>query len=232
MDASSLIARTMLCVFTLDGHAVAQSASVANGLLTERPWVIGVMAGGGTAIADHVAGAAGRAAAILNFSNAGVRFGRVVNSPHGEGAFTNQLEISSELTPFWQAVYPRQQLVFHSSNGTQTDPGFGYTTRGVSLTPVQLRLEFVKHSKVVPWVQIGCGVLWTTRDFPTMHTASVNFTPQAGVGFHLFTRRRQSIDIFANAVHISNGNTADSNPGVNVTVQASLGYSWWFGGAR
>ena len=56
--------------------------------------------------------------------------------------------------------------------------------------------------------------------------------PQAGVGAHLFTRRHQSIDFAADAVHISNGDTADNNPGVNVTFQASIGYSWWFGGAK
>ena len=220
---------TLLCSFGLTEHAFAQSGPPYDGLLHERPWVIGLMGGGGTAVADHVSSAIGRSAATLNFANGGVRLGKVMSSPHGSGTLRNQIEIASEFVPFWQATYPKQQLVFHIPDGTATDPYFGYTTRGVSLTPVQLRLDFVRHSTFVPWVQIGCGVLWTTRDFPTDRTASTNFTPQAGMGAHLFTRRHQSLDLTANAVHISNGDTADNNPGVNVTVQASIGYSWWFG---
>ena len=191
-----------------------------------------VMGGGGSAIAYHVSNASSRAKANLNFANASVRFGKVVSSRHGRGRLGARLEFASEFTPFWQAVYPKQQLVFHVPRGTETDPNFGYTTRGVSLTPVEFRLDLVEHSSFTPWVQIACGVLWTTRDFPTIHTSSVNFAPQLGVGSHFFTRKHQSIDLAVNAVHISNGDTADNNPGVNVSVQASIGYSWWFHGAK
>ena len=203
-----------------------------DGPLYGHPSVLGFMAGGGTAIADHISNVSGRSPATLNFAHAGVRFGKVVNSTHGVGFLENRFEIASEFAPLWQAVYPKQQLNFKSPSGNLIDPGFGYTTRGVSLTPLQLRLDFVKGQHFVPWVQIACGVLWTTRDFPLIKTASINFMPQAGVGAHLFTRRHQSIDFAADAVHISNGDTADNNPGVNVTFQASIGYSWWFGGAK
>jgi hypothetical protein len=47
------------------------------------------------------------------------------------------------------------------------------------------------------------------------------------VGVQYFVRPRQSISFAANAVHISNASMGDSNPGVNASVQFSIGYSWW-----
>jgi hypothetical protein len=54
-----------------------------------------------------------------------------------------------------------------------------------------------------------------------------NFTPQFGVGVHYFLHGDRSIDFGANAIHISSASLGDKNPGVNASVQFSLGYSWW-----
>ncbi len=151
------------------------------------------MAGEGIVIADHVSNAFGKSPVTLSFASAGVRIGKVVDLPRGGGAYKNQFEVASEFMPFWQAVYPKQILVFPEGNGQRLVPGFGYTTRGVSLTPVQLRLNVVKHPAFVSWIQIACGVLWTARDFPVIETASVNFMPQAGIGTHVFVRNYQSM---------------------------------------
>ncbi|XWK52478.1 acyloxyacyl hydrolase [Tunturiibacter empetritectus] len=51
--------------------------------------------------------------------------------------------------------------------------------------------------------------------------------PQGGVGLHYFLRPRRSIDFSANGVHISSASLGDRNPGVNASVQFSLGYTWW-----
>lgn len=82
----------------------------------------------------------------------------------------------------------------------------------------------------IPWAEAACGVLWTQSDFPLIHTSEVNFTPQLSVGAHIFLRPRRSLDFAMNLVHISNGNTADENPGVNVITQFTLGYTWWSSG--
>jgi hypothetical protein len=47
------------------------------------------------------------------------------------------------------------------------------------------------------------------------------------VGVHYFTRAKRSIDLGANAIHISSASLGDKNPGVNASVQFTLGYSWW-----
>jgi hypothetical protein len=62
---------------------------------------------------------------------------------------------------------------------------------------------------------------------PNDDTSVWNFTPQFGVGVHYFTSAKRSIDLGANAIHISSASLGDKNPGVNASVQFTLGYSWW-----
>jgi hypothetical protein len=44
---------------------------------------------------------------------------------------------------------------------------------------------------------------------------------------HYFMTPRRSIDFGANAVHISSSSLGDKNPGVNASIQFSVGYTWW-----
>jgi len=127
----------------------------------------------------------------------------------------------------------------------------GGTFTGVSITPAILRWNFAGTRRFTPWVQGAGGVLWTNHKYPafggppipnnnggfTYSTlgdngsnadASVwNFTPQFGVGVHYFVRPRRSLDLGANAIHISSASLGDKNPGVNASVQFTVGYSWW-----
>jgi hypothetical protein len=106
----------------------------------------------------------------------------------------------------------------------------------------------------MPWIQGAGGLIWTSQKYPAFgvqpsggagtygppesgsllandgpgtDTSVWNFTPQFGVGAHYFVRPRRSIDVSANAVHISSASLGDKNPGVNASVQFSVGYSWW-----
>jgi len=130
----------------------------------------------------------------------------------------------------------------------------GGTYTGVSVTPILLKWNFAGGKKIAPWVQGAGGLVWTNHkypgfgsglpyagttfgppngapllnnDGPNADTSVWNFTPQFGVGVHLFTRPDRSIDFGANAIHISSASLGDKNPGVNASVQFSLGYSWW-----
>lgn len=86
------------------------------------------------------------------------------------------------------------------------------------------------------------GLVWTNHKYPAIgntdptdlasnglhgDTSVWNFTPQFGIGVHYFVRPSRSIDVGANAVHVSSASLGDKNPGVNASVQFSLGYSWW-----
>lgn len=125
----------------------------------------------------------------------------------------------------------------------------GGTYTGVSLTPTIFRWNFVGSYRLVPWIQGAGGVIWTNHKYPPFggppissgglslstlgnngpgaDTSVWNFTPQFGVGLHYFTRPTRSIDFGANAVHISSASLGDKNPGVNASVQFTLGYTWW-----
>jgi len=125
----------------------------------------------------------------------------------------------------------------------------GGTYTGVSITPILLRWNFAGSERWAPWLQGGGGVIWTNHKFPPFggppvstggvslsplgnngpasDTSVWNFTPQFGIGAHYFTRANRSIDLGANAVHISSASLGDKNPGVNASVQFTFGYTWW-----
>jgi hypothetical protein len=127
----------------------------------------------------------------------------------------------------------------------------GGTFTGMSITPIILRWNFAGTRRFAPWAQGAGGLLWTNHKYPAFGGPSVpnnnggfssstlgdngpnddtsvwNFTPQFGVGVHYFTSAKHSIDLGANAIHISSASLGDKNPGVNASVQFTLGYSWW-----
>jgi lipid A 3-O-deacylase len=125
----------------------------------------------------------------------------------------------------------------------------GGTYTGVSVTPIILRWNFAGYRRWSPWVQGAGGLLWTNHKYPAFggpplnngglsystlgdnaandDTSVWNFTPQFGVGAHYFINARRSIDFGANAIHISSASLGDKNPGVNASVQFTVGMSWW-----
>ena len=93
-----------------------------------------------------------------------------------------------EVIPFWLAQYPRQLQSVHLTEFPQEQVSsyFGpYSRYGASVTPFLLRWNFMQRdsSRVVPWVQLGGGLLWTNHKFPLLggDTSVINFTPQVGV---------------------------------------------------
>jgi hypothetical protein len=75
--------------------------------------------------------------------------------------------------------------------------------------------------------------LWTSQNFPQGtgvvggSTSRINFTPQVAFGESIFTKKNQSLDLALKVVHISSAGLGEYNPGVNLTLQFTLGYSWW-----
>jgi len=150
----------------------------------------------------------------------------------------------------------RQNCVYIPNTflGTETSCSapftIGGTFTGVSITPIVLRWNFAGGRRIAPWIQGAGGLLWTNHKYPAFggvpicqtacttttsygdngpndDTSVWNFTPQFGIGAHYFLSPRRSIDIGANAIHISSASLGDKNPGVNASAQFTLGYSWW-----
>jgi hypothetical protein len=147
--------------------------------------------------------------------------------------------------PLWQAYTPAPHTATYTCiepNGQSVScvlPVGGGTFRGVSLTPVIFRWNFLtKSRRIQPWFQGAGGLIYTTRQFPPSYSSTPtfpvdgstsvwNFSPQGGVGIHYFTRDRRSIDLAVNAVHISSASLGDRNPGVNASIQVQVGYTFW-----
>lgn len=174
----------------------------------------------------------------FKFLSGGFQLGKVLTPVVHAGLFSGQFELSGNIMPLWQAYTPAQHLqtVMYLGQRYQVPVGGG-TYRGVSLTPVIFRWNFLTHSRhFQPWFQAAGGLIYTTHKFPPDQlvphgyaggTSVWNFSPQGGGGIHYFTRAGRSIDLGVNAMHISSASLGDRNPGVNASIQVQVGYTFW-----
>jgi lipid A 3-O-deacylase len=187
----------------------------------------------------------------FKFLLVGGHAGRILTPQLGSGLFKGNFEYGVEVFPLWQSYTPKFQrisctyppLPSGATGPVCSEPyTVGGTFTGVSITPIILRWNFTHGERWMPWIQGAGGLVWTNHKYPAVgdldpndpnsvgpssDTSVWNFTPQFGVGTHYFVRPRRSIDVSANAVHISSASLGDKNPGVNASVQFSVGYSWW-----
>jgi hypothetical protein len=189
----------------------------------------------------------------FGFLLAGGHLGRVLTSNVGPGLLRGNFEYAVEVFPFWQSYTPTFQRIkcaAYTQDPVCSSPyTVGGTFTGASITPIMLRWNFVHGGRFMPWVQAAGGVLWTNHKYPAVgdlnasdptqtgpnsDTSVWNFTPQGGIGAHYFVKpkragdfSRRSFDFSLNGVHISSASLGDKNPGVNVSLQLSVGYTWW-----
>jgi hypothetical protein len=194
-----------------------------------RSWEFGPFVNGGMGVGDR---------SDFKFLWGGFQLAKPLTPVLHAGILSGQFELGGNVMPLWQAYTPApgpQTFIYQGQ--TYTEPVGGGTYRGVSLTPVIFRWNFLTRSKrFQPWFQGAGGLIYTTHKFPpdvlvphgTPGGTSVwNFTPQGGVGFHYFTRPKRSVDVGINAVHISSASLGDRNPGVNASIQIQVGYTFW-----
>jgi hypothetical protein len=210
-----------------------------------RSWEYGALIQGGNGLTEDRDG--------FHFLMAGVHVGKVLTQESGHGLLKGNFEYAVEAFPFWQSYTPKFQkancYATPTAGTTLVGPGVycsplytvGGTFSGASITPIILRWNLTHGKRFMPWVQGAGGLLWTNHKYPAFGStvlnltndgpnsdASVwNFTPQGGVGVHYFLKAKRSVDFSVNAVHISSASLGDKNPGVNASIQASLGYTWW-----
>lgn len=183
------------------------------------------------------------------FLSAGVELGKVLTPVIHAGILSGQFQLAGNIMPLWQAYTPppHEGLTLCSTPTGKvvgcTLPFGGGIFRGVSITPVIFRWDFVTRSRrFQPWFQAAGGLIYTTHKFPpnVLSTPPVNglpgidggtsvwnFSPQGGGGIHYFIRPGRSIDLGVNGVHISSASLGDRNPGVNASIQVQVGYTFW-----
>jgi hypothetical protein len=228
------------------GHAVGVGAAGAaagetafDAAARPLPVEFGATVQGGFGLTENRGG--------FKFLMAGVHAGKVLYRRDKPGLLKGNFEYGVELFPYWQSFTPKFQrancTVVPNTPEIACSPDYtvGGTFSGASVTPIILRWNFASGRKIAPYVQGAGGLLWTNHKYPAFGSpilnltndgpntdASVwNFTPQGGVGLHYFITPARSIDFGANAIHISSASLGDKNPGVNASVQFSVGYTFW-----
>jgi hypothetical protein len=203
---------------------------------SNRSWEYGPFVNWGTGVGDR---------SDYKFLWAGFQLSKPISPVVHAGILSGQFEFGGNIMPLWQAYTPPphlDQFTCETPDGqpyTCTLSVGGGTFRGVSLTPVILRWNFLTRSRrFQPWFQGAGGLIYTTHEFPPNFmsnkaegidgsTSVWNFSPQGGMGFHYFTAAKRSIDVGVNAVHISSASLGDRNPGVNASIQIQVGYTFW-----
>jgi len=206
----------------------------------KRSWEYGPFVNYGFGVGDR---------SDFKFLWAGFQLSKPLSPVVSAGIFSGQFEYGGNVMPLWQAYTPaphEQPSKCKYPDGmivNCTLPFGGGTFRGVSLTPVIFRWNFLTRShRFQPWFQGAGGLIYTTHKFPpnVQSTPTVNdvpgidggtsvwnFSPQGGIGVHYFTRAKRSVDVGLNAVHISSASLGDRNPGVNASIQLQVGYTFW-----
>ena len=98
------------------------------------------------------------------------------------------------------------------------------TAYGAGVTPLGLQLDFANGAKVHPFIHVNGGLLWFNKSVPIEDAGKLALVGEAGGGIRIFTSERRALNIGVRFHHISNGDRAGSNRGLNQFV-ISAGFS-------
>jgi hypothetical protein len=137
---------------------------------------------------------------------AGFRYGWVLTEPHGPSILRGRFEYAVDAVPVF--------VVFQPAN----------TAYGAAVNPFALIWDFDTHGRVVPYIDLGGGILFTNTQVPP-GTSRINFTTAGAVGVH-FLAGKMNWTADVRFMHISNAGLQALNPGIN-TLQLRLGVGWF-----
>jgi lipid A 3-O-deacylase len=127
-----------------------------------------------------------------------IAWGRLVSGEHGPGVLRGRLEMAIEITPVF--------LAFQSDRA-----------EGAAFSPLMFRWNLREHARIHPFVEIAGGVVATNRDVPEA-TSRFNFSSHGGAGARVRVAERWGVVVGYRFQHLSNGNTAPRNPGINSNI--------------
>ena len=174
-------------------------AGAQSNTLEDKPWDIGVWFSGGIS----VPGGTKDTRAI----DAGLRLGKILTDDHGSGFLRGNFEWSVDFLPLYYVIQP------------------GKNAYGAGFSPLNLKWNFTSGSKLVPYLELGGGVLFTNHNVPAF-TNTTNFLTHAALGIHIFTGEKRALTFSTRYEHISNAGLGAANPGLN-TVQFAIGFNWF-----
>jgi hypothetical protein len=190
--------RLAFITLLLSGLAIGQQASKP---LDNQPWDYGFWVGGGVSVPGGTRD--------TQAMNAAVRLGKVLTDDHGSGFFRGNFEWSADLIPFyylWQPAPAKNAI-------------------GEGFNAVNLKWNFTSKGRMVPFLELGGGALFTNHVVP-VNTSHVNFLTHATLGFQFFNNDRRALTTNVLFQHISNAGLAKPNPGINA-IQFQIGVNWF-----
>jgi lipid A 3-O-deacylase len=167
-------------------------------------WELGFIGGGGTGL-----GKSGN----TQFFYAGGRAGLVLTGDHLPWLFHGNFEWAVDMMPLY-AVLPPASAIY-----------------GGSFKPVIWQWNFkspnADQKRISPYVAAAGGIVYIQHNVPPGDTSYVNFTPQAVAGTRLFVRPHQALFFEGSLGHLSSASLGTHNPGYNVTLVFTVGYTWF-----
>ena len=139
--------------------------------------------------------------------NAGARYGWILTRPNGPGFLKGRFEFALDAIPVFIVFQP-----VHAAYGA----GFN---------PLVLKWNFATRGRIVPYLELSGGVLYTNRDVPEQSN-NLNFTPSAAFGTHIL-REKYNWSMELRYLHVSNAGLDAHNSGLN-TVQVRVGIGKFF----
>jgi hypothetical protein len=188
--------RLTLVVLLLCGFAFAQDKP-----LDGHPTDFGVWASGGFSVPGGTKD--------THVIDGGVRVGKVLTDDHGGGFLRGNFEWSADFIPIYYIWQPAP----------------AQNSYAIAANPLNLKWNFTKAGRVVPYLELGGGVLFSRHDVP-FDTSHVNFLTHAALGFQFFNTEHRAFTAGIRYEHISNAGLSTPNPGIN-TVQFQVGINWF-----
>jgi lipid A 3-O-deacylase len=172
-----------------------------------------VWAGGGSGIGNS---------SSIQLMNAGLRVGKVLTGQHGSGWLRGNLEYAFDVVPLH--LFFQDEPV---ANGSGVLATRRQTVYGGALSPLIFKWNLRGGKRVMPFVGIEGGVIFTAQNVPAGETALVNFASGITSGVQFLRGDHHAFSVSSHLMHISNAGIGTHNPGLNLALQFRVGYQWW-----
>jgi hypothetical protein len=126
---------------------------------------------------------------------AGARYGWILTDAHGPGVLRGRFEYAVDAIPVLVVFQP------------------GGAAYGIGVNPWIMKWNFVARGRVSPYIEIGGGLVFTTRQVP-LGANKFNFSPTGAIGVNLL-RGKYHWSVEFRFLHISDAQITAFNPGTD-----------------
>jgi lipid A 3-O-deacylase PagL len=133
----------------------------------------------------------------------GARYGWVLTHAHGPGMLRGRFEYAVDVLPAVVVFQP------------------GRNAYGAGFNPWVMKWNFATRRRISPYIEVGGGMLFTTRQVP-LGADTFNFTPSGAIGVNIL-RGKYHWSIDFRYFHVSDAQITPFNPGTD-TFGVRIGF--------